>query len=223
MYLSKVSLDLWSGESLAVFTDFYRAHAFVASACSQTKGPGRPLFRIEQQGSSVWLLAQSPATPNWDAAAHEHSVQLSAAEVKEYDPLQVLEEGRKIRFRLRANPTKSVKDSENQRPAKQAPNKPNRLRNVRVPLIREEEQVWWLRSRSERLGIELVRVLAKDEGVVMKGGRNRRRRKDTIQLYSVLYDGEAVVKEVTKLANAIAGGVGPAKGFGFGLLSVAPV
>lgn len=53
--------------------------------------------------------------------------------------------------------------------------------------------------------------------------RKREYRKRELPLFGVRFDGVLRVTDVEVLLDALRGGIGPAKAFGFGLLSLAPL
>lgn len=222
MYLSRVVLDLWCGRSALVVGDFYAAHAFIASAC-RGNGESRVLFRVEQEGTGVWLLVQSDDAPDWETAAQAHNVCLQRTDVKLFDPVQLVSGMLNTRFRLRANPVRTVKDIEHGRLAATREGKPQRMKNVRVPLQREDEQREWLTKKLSHAGIEVQTVRVHDEGPRFKGGPATRYGKNALRIYSVRFDGTGRIVNTDRTVSAIVNGVGPAKGFGFGLLSVMPI
>jgi CRISPR system Cascade subunit CasE len=113
--------------------------------------------------------------------------------------------GRRLMFRLRANPVVSRKDQPGGR-------------GRRVGLVGEADQRTWLDRKGEAGGFNVVDARCVPEGVF----RCRRGEAETAH-FSVRFEGLMVVTDPVALAATIASGVGPAKGFGFGLVSVASV
>jgi len=208
MYLSKLTLNrsrramLWSARP-------YRVHQRLCMACGDDP---RLLFRIEATPGGTVILAQTHHMPRWDAAFAEFPVLSGEPLVKEVDwPLR---EGQVLSFRLRANPTKRLchgHDGEG-RPRN----------NVRVPLYAEEEQRAWLERKEDAAGFRSLRVDVRREpppveAVSGKGGASHQ-----VKLASAQFDGLLVVTDPVRLRAALAAGIGSAKGFGFGLLSLGP-
>lgn len=220
MYLSKVILDVWGGQSALVLTDFYRAHQFVAAACPPGTDTPRTLFRIEQDGQTPWLLVQSPSCGDWDRATHMYGVDIIEVQSKAFDMAKLISRGQLVRFRLRANPVRTIKAAD--RSATQKPGKPARNKNIRVPLIHEVDQRDWLQRRMKSAGLEVVQAEVRDEGSLVKGGPREQRNRNRMRIQSVRFDGLARVSDVDHAIRAVHDGIGPAKGFGFGLLSIAP-
>jgi CRISPR system Cascade subunit CasE len=84
----------------------------------------------------------------------------------------------------------------------------------------EEAQVAWLRRKMEAAGLELVAVRQHDEGM-RHGSRKKLEDERRMTFVSVLYEGVVRVMDTDRAMTAVQGGVGSAKAFGFGLLSIA--
>lgn len=107
-----------------------------------------------------------------------------------------LRKGARYRFRLRANPV-VTRDGK------------------RFGLVGEEAQRRWLERKDLGLLWQDYRVI--DEGYMkMRRSENRE-----VSYKSVRYDGIVRIDDPNKAMQALIGGIGPAKGFGFGLLSLA--
>lgn len=115
-----------------------------------------------------------------------------------------LHEGQVLAFRLRANPTKRVKET-----AK------------RIGLIREEDQHNWLKRKLEFAGAALVSVNILNNQFVHGKLFSEQEKEKRISLLSVQFDGVLQVKNPDELVKTIYSGFGSAKGLGFGLLSLA--
>ncbi|MCA9287987.1 MAG: type I-E CRISPR-associated protein Cas6/Cse3/CasE [Phycisphaerales bacterium] len=163
------------------------------------------LFRVDAlPGGRAVVLVQSAARPDW-GYAFSNARHLLAAEplVREYE--HELGAGELRRFRLRANAVRRLPAGE---PHTDGP---------RVP-VPPERFVPWLEGRAR--GFELPERPTVTPGYVYvnksgKRGEGRRYR-------SVVYEGVLRVTDPEALMCQITCGIGPAKAFGFGLLSVAP-
>jgi len=183
------------------------------------------LHRIEASGRSdqVRLYVQSGVEPEW---AHLHPGYLAASGSMDNPACKPigenygrLVEGMRLRFRLRANPTKKVD-------TKTGPDGARR-NGRRVELRREEDQMDWLARKATSCGFRLLDVAAASdapdvrltpEGLV----RARKRESDHMLTFaSVVFEGRLVVTDAQVFAEALKSGIGPGKAFGFGLLSVA--
>ena len=157
------------------------------------------LFRIEDNptGRPARLLVQSRRAP---ASAPG----LMVVGTREIHPQPVA--GQRLAFLLTANPVKTIADT--QRDAK--PGK--KSDKCRVPLIKEEDQRAWLTRKFVSAGeIETANALPHAPIYFRKGSRGGK-------LATVTFEGVLRVSDPKRLAELLENGVGPAKGFGCGLL-----
>jgi CRISPR system Cascade subunit CasE len=206
MHLSKLILNP-SPAARQVLRDLaspYEMHRTILRAfpSHDDGGPGRVLFRLEPPtpDQPPVVLVQSDKPPKWDALDALPGYLLSA-EVKQFDP--GLPTGRKLRFRLRANPT--VKRD-----------------GKRHGLLDDQAQFAWLIRKGQASGFHPM-----DFTVRRSGNLTSRRSSDdgpSRQTHlAVDYEGILEVTDAEAFTKALAAGIGPAKAFGFGLLSIAPI
>ncbi len=168
------------------------------------------LFRVEQMQNGVGanVLLQSALQPQ----NHEQSPLLLAQ--REF-ALNV-PNGQRLRFRLRANPIKTIKDSSKGTVEKKGK---TFTKTVRVPLLHEEQQQAWLERKLQDFA-RLETLIIQPEPVTYfrkpKEGRGGK-------IQTVLFDGVMTVTDSTAFAMQVAEGIGPAKAFGCGLLSIARI
>ncbi len=191
MHLSRLMFNPQDSLARRDLASPYELHRTLSSGF-EGRDTGRLLFR-RGKGSSVLLLSPSP--PDFGRALREN--RLLSAETKpfELEP----EVGQVLRFSLRANPTKK-KDG------------------TRIPFVRPENQVAWLERKAVQHGFSLLTV------VVVEAGQMKFRKpgkKKSITHYGVDFQGRLRVDDAQLFKQALTEGIGPAKGFGFGLLCVA--
>lgn len=176
----------------------YRIHQRLMMA--YTTEP-RMLFRIEEQPQPVTILIQSHILPDWERAFGNFRVLATPPEHKEFS--LTLLDGAIYRFRLLANPV--VKRN-----------------GKRLGLLQEEEQRAWITRKFDEAGATLIGCLIKPDRFV-KCLRNPQSDDPAQTHLAVWYEGTLKVREANKLEDAVASGIGHAKGYGFGLLSLARV
>lgn len=171
---------------------------------SRSERPGF-LYRIDSQlEGGVAIIVQSAIEPDWDYAFHNADFLLAPnPDVKIFDPQFTNDQ--RFRFRLRANPTKRVGD------------KGDRLYGKRVGVYHEEDQLNWLRRKAAAGGFELIEAGISER----RTGNGRKKLKENLRFFSVLFDGSLEVTDAEVFTRTLARGIGPAKAFGFGLLSLA--
>jgi CRISPR system Cascade subunit CasE len=218
MYLSRLILNPRSRQVRNELADPYEMHRTICTALSDANytynEPSGTLFRVDLHPHTRIpnLLVQSRSKPDWsflytgknDYLLGENELPLDVENpaVKELN-LQ-LHDGQVLAFRLRANPTRRLK--ENAR---------------RIGLIKEADQYAWIQRKFETAGAALVSVNILNEQ--FRHGKLFKEKDKTSRLnfLSVQFDGILQVKDKDKLASNIYGGFGSAKGLGFGLLSLA--
>ena len=227
MYLSKLTLDPHNRRVQRELANLYELHRTLMSSFPEKLPPGeRVLFRVDVDDRSgvPTVLLQSHTAPDWawlgDPRANGYL--LRAPESKLFELTFIT--GQMLTFLLRANPT--VKHSA-----------PGERQGRRDPLYREEDQRKWLEHKATDGGFRLLRVAVRKEGNtygrqpvkkaaedVTETGQNVEKgpRAHRLTLYAVRFEGVLQVTDPDKLWETVQQGIGPGKGLGFGLLSLAP-
>jgi len=197
MYLSKVQLkperldNAWQWHR-ALWTLFPNRESGTPLPC---------LYRIESlnlaQGAQ--LLMQSEHQPLAE------SPKATVLAQKEFEPHFI--NGQRLRFHLHANPTKKIRD------------KDNPTRKIRVPLITEADQYAWLQRKltdSATINAETVLMRNHPPLYFRQGGRGRGGK-----IVATRFEGILEVESADLLQQQLKKGIGSAKSFGCGLLSLA--
>lgn len=202
MFISKIMLNPKSRQVQAELRNLYEMHRTLSRGFGTDKAEyeaARCLFRVDNGGASTGLhvLVQSRVRPDWGLLSVPDTYMAGPPEVKEFSP--VLKPGRRLRFRLRANPT--VKRD-----------------GKRLGLYKEEEQLKWLSRKGNAGGFAVLSAeCASDDKL---GFRTAAGSEATFA--AVTFDGVLTVTDPDAFLETLSGGIGSAKGFGFGLLSIAP-
>lgn len=202
MVLSRLRLNRSRAATLWA-ANLYRVHQRLRMAFSAEP---RLLFRVEDlpNNAGTQILIQSHIQPNW-SAFEEFPVLLTPPEHKVFEP--ILEVGRRYRFRLLANPTVKKKSPDG--------------RKVRLSLFKDDEQRTWLTRKLAEAGAKPVTFMAMPRGL-QHSHKSPQKDERTQAHFAVLFEGILQVTDPAQLNEAIVNGVGSAKGYGFGLLSLAP-
>lgn len=197
MFLSKVWIEgYWA-------KDAYQLHRALWQLF-----PNRPedqrdfLFRVEdrQPGRGASVLMQSIQAPAGAAVA-----QVIATKI--YQP--TLAVGDRLRFKLTANPIKTIKDE------RQRVNAKGEIKRCRVPLIAEDAQLHWLvRKLAGAAELETAMVIPDPAVYFQKSAISGK-------IQPVTFEGLIRVKHSAELSQLLSHGIGPGKAMGCGLLSVA--
>lgn len=171
------------------------------------------LFRVEPQPDigRVVILVQSASRPDWNYAFQNAKHLLAARpEVKLSD--SCFRQGKRLRFRLTANPTRKID-------TRSGPD--GRRRNGKRVPVPNDQLDEWLARRATSAGFSFD----KDSLIIQSGYVyvNKKPAGNGLRLRSARYDGILEVTDAAAFLETLARGIGPGKAFGFGLLSVAPV
>lgn len=212
MFLSRLFLNPRSRQVWRDLSFPYELHRTLLRVFpdSTAGGPGRVLFRVEstRDPESIPLLVQSDNRPDWAqlgvgigyllSGDGQGEVNVETKEVRLYFRLNQV-----LRFRLRANPTKRNKEG------------------MRLGILGETAQVAWLTRKGEAGGFRPIQVTVSDEGFC-EVSREDWGKAPPIRMLSILFEGKLEVTDPAQFTQVVEDGVGSGKGFGFGLLSVAP-
>lgn len=226
LHLSSMELNLRSRAVRRDLSDLWKMrrtllHAFESENSTAPneglKNAGRLLFRVDQdndRGALPRLLVQHYAEANWKRLPDDYFITQPRQRSDLLDRLN-FPAGTALRFRLRANPVKSQpapRDSDGRAP-----------RGKRVALLKPEAQLQWLRNQFRQKDHDTAAVALQGVKVIPEGWCHYRRSKDTKSTcHIVLFEGILIVQNSEALQNIVSAGIGPAKGFGCGLLSLAP-
>ena len=216
MYLSRLLLNPRSRQVQREARDPYQQHRTVMSAFPETLPEAeRVLYRLDilpRTGQMV-LLVQSQTEPDWRGLADkdyllpgDHFSGLPNPAVKTIDP--AIRAGQILGFRLRANPTRRLFNEIPQHKLK---------KGQRVGLFKEADQLAWLQKKAQAHGFAIGNIHIVDEG--LNGGKTKAQ--DSLKFFAVRFEGHLQVIDPAKLLDAVRAGIGPAKAFGCGLLSLA--
>ena len=207
MFLSRIELDLKRRETLRALTNPNFLHGAIEQ--SFEGGRGRRLWRVDRFDDLCFLLVLSGEQPDFTALAEQFGdISEKGWEVKPYaDFINNINAGRVWRFMLCANPVHSVKEGESGRGKIYAH-------------ITETHQKQWLLDRTDKNGFSLA-----DENFSVirsewaKFTKKTDAKKDVTILRAV-YEGVLTVTDPDSFRNALANGIGRAKAYGCGLLTV---
>lgn len=199
MYLSKIMI------TGAACRNPYEIHCVLWNLFPEAKDAERDfLFRVGQlDQNQAEILMQSKRKPE------PSSNYARILDWREY-PLS-MQAGQRLRFLLVANPVKTIVDEGGRKNTKGDPKK------CRVPLVREEEQRSWI---ERKLGdAATIESLVIDPVSSLRFRKSKEDRAGKIQ--PVNFQGVLAVTKPEAMVELVQSGVGPAKAFGCGLLSLA--
>jgi len=207
MYLSRVRIDTELRSSRKALADPNTLHAMVAGCFDGCEDRQRPLWRIDTLGGSTYLVIASQAAPGFEKLLPQLSSAGSAdAAVKEYGAyLQSIRDGELLRFRVTANPVYSRKAADSQS-----------SRGKVYGHVTVEQQKEWLRQRAGANGFTL-----EDFEGVSRGVKTFHRQGKKVTLAVATFEGLLRVTDADLLRGMLSNGLGRAKAYGCGMMTVA--
>jgi CRISPR system Cascade subunit CasE len=226
MYLHRIHLNPRSKQARRDLSDPYQMHATLCRAFfpEETRcSPGALLWRLEpetdREGRPL-VLIQSHETADWSRLPSDWLAYTDPGlDLVQRLSLDALEAGQAYRFRLRANPCKTVQGK-------------------RLGLFQPDAQRAWLARQGERHGFALPESSAPDyfEFLASANGssyadfrisqeqmlRGRQHEGNEIRVYSALFEGRLTVTDIKQFRKVLETGIGHGKVMGLGLLSVVP-
>lgn len=207
MVLSRLFLDPTRQETLRALASPSRIHGYVESAFSGERQ--HPLWRVDTLNGQPVLLVLSQEAGDFTQAAEALSGQ-SQWESAPYERLLArVHNGTLWRFRLTANPTKSLSQ-----PADAAGEKP---RGRVVAHITPKHQEAWLREQAAKRGFALgeqVQVTSSGWKTFRKANGHR------VTLYAATFEGLLTVTDEELFRETLKTGIGRGKAYGMGLLTL---
>jgi CRISPR system Cascade subunit CasE len=230
LFLSRLVLNPRNRDVRGDLANCHRLHQRIMTAFPSAGGDAPRaefgiLYRpeIDARSGIVTLLVQSRVEPDWSRLPQADGSQpylLPGPDNPAVKPigqvLTKLQPGQRLIFRLRANPTKRLAT---RRPEPRS----DPLLGKRVALLKEEEQLGWLKRQAERAGFAMLSVQARPDrsfGATQRGYQ-REPSNRPLSFGAVIFDGLLEITDVTRFCQAIMTGIGPGKAYGFGLLSLA--
>jgi len=229
MYLTRAFLNPNTHAVQLDARDPVRLHKTVMLAFPDNAGPSPRLahgvlHRLDvERDDRIILLVQSTIEPVFERWPAKYVLQpdegtTDNASALRANPairninidLAAIEVGRHFLFRLRANTTRKV-DTKSGADGQ-------RRNGRRVPVRGDEARLAWLVRHGEAGGFTLV-----EESIrIAELGPSAARSGKPITVAGALFDGALIVQNADLFRSALHSGIGSAKAYGFGLLSVKP-
>lgn len=230
MYLTRAFLNPSSRAVRSDLRDPENLHKTIMRAFPSDSGPSARmthavLHRLDyERDERAVLLIQSTTRPETDKWPEGYVLNLSSdmdqafSAVIENPAVRSVEaqhaafrEGDRLAFRLRANTTRKID-------TKTGPDGLKR-NGKRVPVRGDEARVEWLERKATASGFSFDSTAIRVTEMAPIGSKGAK----TITVAGALFDGILTVTNVEQFRAAVRKGIGPAKSYGFGLLSVKPL
>ncbi|MFD0555682.1 CRISPR-associated Cse3 family protein [Stackebrandtia endophytica] len=202
-WLTRITVATHHRDIRRMLTDGQAQHRYLMRLVDDDLGehPRRTaglLYRIENIDATTTMLVQTAQEPRTERLP---SSSLMAVQTRQIGPIiGALHPGRLVKYRIVANPTKRWGNSA-------APEQQGKLRVLRG----DSAQQWWI-DRADGHGLDINSTQWRPlPDVTVKRGRHA----------MAQFDGTATVRDAAAVRDAILTGIGRARSYGCGLLSLA--
>lgn len=217
-YLSRIEINTRKREARRLLTSPQKMHAAVESSMPpSSRVPGeRFLWRVDRSGPHTELYIMSPGAPDFthivEQAGWMREGERGWISRPYYRLLDRLETGQLWAFRLAANPTRMGKTAEGT---------PKRFGHVTASQQRD-----WLLERTQNHGFSIpsegdgraaLDVVARSQDRFTRSGGK------PVTLNRAVFEGILRVEDPPSLRTALTHGIGRAKAYGCGLMTLAPL
>lgn len=195
--------------------------SFPPSATRVRDDGGRILWRVDHGPTSTRLYVVSPERPDLTALVEQAGWPTAETwRTAEYSAfLEGLAAGAVWGLRLLANPTHSVVLPS---PEGALAEHGARRRGKRLAHVTAAQQLDWFVARAPSFGLDVVGPEGPTVTVTAREVRTFRRGQGRVTLSTAQFDGVARIVDASLLRTALRSGIGPAKGYGCGLMTLAP-
>ncbi|ROR96936.1 CRISPR-associated Cse3 family protein [Salana multivorans] len=216
-FLTRIDLNPRRRGTARLLASPHRIHGAVNACFTPSQRPSRPLWRIDRTPAGTRLYVVSDVEPDPTSVLEEYGWPLADSwRTRDYAPvLEAVSEGDVFAFRLTANPVHDAL-------IPPRPGSDRGPRKQRVAHVTATQQLEWFRSRCDGWG---VMVTAPGTGVELVDRRVLEfpRQGRTVTVGTATFEGVLQVSEAAELRRRLVEGIGHAKAYGCGLLTLAPV
>lgn len=228
MYLSRIPLNPARKDTRHFLSSPHIAHAAVMASFPPTdkvEAPdpieaGRVLWRIDRSEKAAHLYVVSPMRPDFTHVVEQVGWPTTSTwATRNYrDLLDRIAIGQRWHFRLTANPIRRAMDRDRNDPTERG----------RTVGFDATGQLQWLQRKATDHGFEIGQCVSgdsKEPDVVIIDRRSVtfQRQSQKVSLSTATFEGTLEVTDPRRLREALVSGIGRAKGYGCGLLTLAPV
>lgn len=214
MHLTRFEINPQRRAARSMLASPQRLHAGVMAAFPESRrddGAGRVLWRLDPGEYDAVLYVVSPDKPDLTHLVEQIGRPSYGWQTRDYGPfLDRLTSGDRWAFRLRANPVHNVRPE-------------GGGRGKRHGHVTATQQSEWFRRQAERRGFAVPETTTGVDDAVLRDRRTLRfdRGNRQVTLSTALFEGTLVVTDPGALRASLTDGIGPAKGYGCGLMTLA--
>lgn len=203
MYLSRVKINNHIRTSIRFLSSLQVMHATL-EGCFDQKDSTRKLWRLDYLHGEPYLLVFSHSKPDFTPLIQQFGYAGDTGEIKECDGLLAyLDNGQCYRFRFCGNPVHAVKE------------KGSKSRGKVMPHVTVAQQEEWFQKKSECAGFSLETF-----ALVQRNIRRFTRQGKSVTLHTAVFEGVLRITDADLFRQALCTGIGRAKAYGCGLLTL---
>jgi CRISPR system Cascade subunit CasE len=220
MFLTRFRINSARRGARKLLSSPHAMHAAVRAAFPHAedheRAGTRTLWRLDNPApAAVNLYIVSPGKPDLTHLVEQVGWPTAPDtwDTRDYDPLLAsLADGQRWAFRLTANPVHSGRKN------------PDSKDTQRFGRLREAEQIDWLLDRAGRHGFTVASQADGEPNLALRQRQTTTfsRGPSAITLVTATYDGILEITDVKAFQRTLTGGLGHAKAYGCGLLTLAP-
>ena len=204
MYLSRIELDMSKAQTRRAVASPQVVHAIV-EGCFNEEVKTRKLWRLDELRGKTYLMLLSETTPDFSELQKQLCAEGTEGEVKSYNAfLDNIAVGQKYHFKLCANPTYKPIVAEG-------------VSKVYAH-VTVDQQLKWLKGKERGFKLDTHNL---SSTVTHKFSKKEQKPKVTIK--ASVFEGILEVTDKEAFIGVLTQGIGRAKAYGCGLLTVVPV
>lgn len=219
-FLTRIEINPRRRASQRVLASPHRMHGAVNLCFPPSTVAGRTLWRIDRTTTATYLYLVSDVAPDATGFVEEHGWPAAGGWItRDYGSvLDKVRDGASFSFRLAANPVR------HRRPASEADvaGVSERTRGKRVAHVTAAHQMAWLIGRATDWGFEVGTVEEPTARIVERRVLVFPRAGQDVTVGLAVFEGLLKVIDAAELRRRLVQGIGPAKAYGCGLLTLAP-
>lgn len=205
LYFTKMTPIPYNDQALKFISDPKAVHGWLWCQKEKEEEDKRILWRVDRdRRGQPFLFVQTNFEPDFNKLeGSPQSQHFQTPLQKVFEPN--FHRGQVFQFRLRANPIRTTRDVPKGKAKRKA-------------LVLEDDLQLWLERKIAESGARCrLSNLYKEGPVVI----HRDKKKGSMTFNAVLFEGGLEVENPEAFNKAFATGIGPAKGYGFGMLTLA--
>lgn len=213
MYISRVEINPRRRDTMSALVSPEILHAAVMASfpSMEKEGNDRILWRIDILGPSTYILVQSNIKPDFTHIVEQFGWPESDQkwDIVDYERfLSNIKNGDMRRFRIRANPTRSVMQKDGKS-----------TRGKVCQHVTVDQQLQWIVEKSKKCGFS-IEGPGLNVDISSRDTLKFKKKNTTVSLAAAVFEGTLKIEDAKLFVDTIKSGLGRAKAYGFGMITV---